>query len=389
MSKKVWVFVALFVLLGAFVLVACQPQAQTVEVTRVVTETITEEGAEVEVTRVVEQIVEVTAVPTEAPAMPKDLVICQSQEPDTLYFYGGTMLAASNVQHAIYEDPYNTLSYAYQANSLEKLPSLEDGDAVLNAVEVNEGDVVLKVGDVVGPLAVGDIIQNTDGEQVTFDGTPVMMDQLVVDFTMKPLVWQDGTPVTAADSIYSFNLVLDPDTPYTKYAAERTASNEATGDLTTRWTGLPGFRDSTYFTNFWYPMPEYLWGDFTAAELLEAEESSRMPASNGAFKIEEWIAGDSIRLTRNENYYRADEGLPYLDSVTFKFIPDTNQLLAQVLSGQCDIVPEPGLEVADAPFLTEAEASGLLVPYFQTGTTFQHIDFAVDTWGDYTDTRYD
>ena len=389
MSKKVWVFVALFVLLGAFVLVACQPQAQTVEVTRVVTETITEEGAEVEVTRVVEQIVEVTAVPTEAPAMPKDLVICQSQEPDTLYFYGGTMLAASNVQHAIYEDPYNTLSYAYQANSLEKLPSLEDGDAVLNAVEVNEGDVVLKVGDVVGPLAVGDIIQNTDGEQVTFDGTPVMMDQLVVDFTMKPLVWQDGTPVTAADSIYSFNLVLDPDTPYTKYAAERTASNEATGDLTTRWTGLPGFRDSTYFTNFWYPMPEYLWGDFTAAELLEAEESSRMPASNGAFKIEEWIAGDSIRLTRNENYYRADEGLPYLDSVTFKFIPDTNQLLAQVLSGQCDIVPEPGLEVADAPFLTEAEASGLLVPYFQTGTTFQHIDFAVDTFGDYTDTRYD
>ncbi len=389
MSKKVWVFVALFVLLGAFVLVACQPQAQTVEVTRVVTETITEEGAEVEVTRVVEQIVEVTAVPTEAPAMPKDLVICQSQEPDTLYYYGGTMLAASNVQHAIYEDPYNTLSYAYQANSLEKLPSLEDGDAVLNAVEVNEGDVVLKVGDVVGPLAVGDIIQNTDGEQVTFDGTPVMMDQLVVDFTMKPLVWQDGTPVTAADSIYSFNLVLDPDTPYTKYAAERTASNEATGDLTTRWTGLPGFRDSTYFTNFWYPMPEYLWGDFTAAELLEAEESSRMPASNGAFKIEEWIAGDSIRLTRNENYYRADEGLPYLDSVTFKFIPDTNQLLAQVLSGQCDIVPEPGLEVADAPFLTEAEASGLLVPYFQTGTTFQHIDFAVDTFGDYTDTRYD
>ncbi len=70
MSKKVWAFVALFVLLGAFVLVACQPQAQTVEVTRVVTETITEEGQQVEVTRVVEQIVEVTAVPTEAPDMP-------------------------------------------------------------------------------------------------------------------------------------------------------------------------------------------------------------------------------------------------------------------------------------------------------------------------------
>lgn len=389
MSKKVWALVALFVMLGAVVLVACQPTTQTVEVTRVVTETVVEEGEAVEVTRVVEQIVEVTAAPTEAPAQPKDLVICQSQEPETLYLYGGSMLAASNVQHAIYEDYITTLSYSFQADALEKLPSLEDGDAVLNSVEVGEGDVVLKADDTVGELAVGDVVNVSGGEQVTFDGTPVMMDQLVVDFTMKPTVWADGTPVKASDSVYSFNLVIDPDTPTTKYTAERTASYEATGDLSTRWTGLPGFRDATYFINFWVPQPEHLWSGFSAAELLEAEESSRLPVGDGPFKIEEWIAGDSIRLTKNENYYRASEGLPYLDSVTFKFIPDTNQLLAQVLSGQCDIVPEPGLEVADAPFLTEAEASGLLVPYFQTGTTFQHIDFAVDTYGDYTATRYD
>ncbi|MBP6016717.1 MAG: peptide ABC transporter substrate-binding protein [Candidatus Promineofilum sp.] len=389
MSKKVWVLVALFVLVGAAVLVACQPAAQTVEVTRVVTETITEEGQAVEVTRIVEQVVEVTAAPTEAPAQPKDLVICQSQEPETLYPYGGSMLAASNVQHAIFENYITTLSYDFQAAALEKLPSLEDGDAVLSAVEVNTGDVVLKADDTVGELAEGDVIKNTDGEEVTFDGTPVMMDQLTVDFTMKPTVWSDGTPVNASDSVYSFNLLLEPDTPSTKYTAERTATYEATGDLSTRWTGLPGFRDATYFINFWQPYPEHIWGAFSAAELLEAEESSRLPIGDGPFVIEEWIAGDSIRMTKNENYWRADEGLPYLDSVTFKFIPDTNQLLAQVLSGQCDIVPEPGLEVSDAPFLTEAEASGLLVPYFQTGTTFQHIDFAVDTYGDYTDTRYD
>src|SRR3546814_3208527 len=67
-----------------------------------------------------------------------DLVICQSQEPETLYEYGGSMLAASNVQHAIFTDYYTTLSYAYQADGLEKLPSLDDGDAVLNSVEVAE-----------------------------------------------------------------------------------------------------------------------------------------------------------------------------------------------------------------------------------------------------------
>ncbi len=99
MTKKTWGLVALFVLLGSVVLAACQPQVEQVEVTRVVTETVVEEGQTVEVTRVVEQIVEqvveVTAVPEEAPALPKDLVICQAQEPDNLYPYGSSMLAST------------------------------------------------------------------------------------------------------------------------------------------------------------------------------------------------------------------------------------------------------------------------------------------------------
>lgn len=40
-------------LVVALGLVACQPQSQVVEVTRVVTETVTEEGAQVEVTKIV------------------------------------------------------------------------------------------------------------------------------------------------------------------------------------------------------------------------------------------------------------------------------------------------------------------------------------------------
>lgn len=389
MSKKVVALVALIVMLGVVVLAACQPATQTVEVTRVVTETVVEEGQQVEVTVVVPEIVEVTAVPTAAPALPKDLVVCMAQEPDTMYPYGGSMLAARAVQHAIFETMITGLSFDYQAQALEKLPSIADGDAVVNVVEVVEGDRVLTAADEPKELAVGDVIKNADGEEVTFDGTPVMMEQMVVDFTMKPLVYSDGTPVTAADSVYSFNLSADPDTPTVKTVNDRTASYEATGDLTTRWTGLPGYKDSTYFVNFWTPYPEHLWGGYTAAEMLTAEDVSRLPVGHGPFSIVEWIPGDSIRLVKNEFYYRADEGLPYLDSVTYKFIPDTNQLLAQLLSGQCDIGTQDGLSSNEAPFLIEAEASGLLVPYFQTGTVYEHMDFNIDPYGDYANTRYD
>ncbi|MCB8978880.1 MAG: peptide ABC transporter substrate-binding protein [Ardenticatenaceae bacterium] len=386
LNKKRWAIIALVVALVAVALAACTPSTETVtvEVTRVVTETVVEEGQTVEVTRVVtETVVETVEVEPEVVAGPKDLIVCMAQEPDTMYPYGGSMLAASAVQHAIYENNLTTLSYGYQARGLDKVPSLADGDAVLNVVEVNAGDTVVNAaGDVVA-VEEGTELVNSDGETVTFDGTPVMMEQLVVDFTMKARVWSDGEPVKASDSVYSFNVLSDPDTPASKFTVERTASYEATGDLTTRWTGVPGFKDSTYFTNFWQPFPEHVWGSLTAAEMLESEITSRMPVGDGPFAIQEWIAGDSIRLVPNEYYYV--EGEPYLDSVTYKFIPDTNQLIAQLLSGACDIGTQDGLGADQAPFLIEAENNGLLTPYFQTGTVYEHIDFGVNSYGDYGD----
>jgi peptide/nickel transport system substrate-binding protein len=382
---KRWSLLAIIPLLGAVLLAACQPATETVEVTRVVTETVVQEGQPVEVTRVVTETVVVTPEVTEAPAAPKDLIVCMAQEPDTLYPYGGSMLAAAAVQVAIFETNVTTFSYDYQALGIEKLPSLEDGDAVVSPVEVNEGDLVLDaVGNPVA-LAAGVSVINSAGEVVEFDGTPITMDQISVDFTLQPRVWSDGTPVTAADSVYSYEVNRDPDTPATKFVAERTASYEATGELGLKWTGIPGYLDPTYFTNVWPPFPQHIWGQFSASELLAAEEVARLPVGDGAFRIVEWVAGDSIVLEPNPFYYRQDEGLPYLDSVTYKFIPDTNQLIAQLISGACDIGTQDGLSASDAPFLIEAENNGLLTPYFQTGTVFEHIDFGINSYGDFGD----
>lgn len=397
MSKK-WFTILATLVAFSFVLAACQSAEPTVvEVTRVVTETVVETvevGGEtqevpVEVTRVVVETVVVE--PTEEPmeAQPKDLVVCMAQEPETLYVYGGSMLAMSAVLHSIFESDLTTLSYAYQAQGLEKVPSLADGDAVINEVEVQPGDMVRDVTDTVVAWGEGVTVNNAAGEEVPFDGNPVTMEQMVVDFTLKPRVWADGEPVKASDSVYSFNVVGEPDTPTVKYAWERTASYEATGDLSTRWTGLPGFLDSTYFTNFWGPLPEHVLGGFTAAELLTAEESSRLPMGDGPFMITEWVAGDRISLVKNPHYYRASEGLPYLDSVTYKFIPNTNQLIAQLLSGACDIGTQDGMGSDQAPFLIEAENNGLLTPYFQTGTTYEHIDFNIDPVAEVASTRPD
>lgn len=390
--KKLVLLLAGLMLLA---LAACQPTVQQVEVTRVVTETVTEvvEGETVEVEVTKEVVVVVTATPDPAaevvedtPAEPtsKDLIVCMNQEPNTLYPYGTSMLASTAVQHAIFENNITTLDYGYQAQGLEKLPNVADGDAVINEVEVTEGMIVLSQGNPI-TLTTGITIENAAGETVVFDGTPVMMKQMAVDFTMKPRVYSDGTPVTAADSVYSFGLAKDPNTPTAKFEIERTTSYEATGDLTTRWIGIPGYLTPTYFTNFWTPMPEHLWGGYTAVELLEAEEANRMPVGDGPFKVVEWVAGESIYLEKNENYYRASEGLPYLDSVTYKFIPDTNTLVAQLLSGECDFGTQDALGTDQSPFLDEAELAGLLQVSTIAGTVYEHIDFGINSYGDYGD----
>ena len=141
---KRWSLFAIIPLLGVVLLAACQPAAgEPVEVTRIVTETVTVEGEMQEVTRVVTETVVVEPEETEAPAQPKDLIVCMAQEPDTLYPYGGSMLAATAVQVALFETEVTTFSYDYQALGIEKLPTLADGDAVVAQVEANEGDLVL------------------------------------------------------------------------------------------------------------------------------------------------------------------------------------------------------------------------------------------------------
>ena len=331
------------------------------------------------------------------PAGPKTLVICLGQEPDTLYFYGSGMLAAAHIWQSVYDGGVawgggDNRTFDFQPVILEKLPNIDDGDAVINAVAAGEGDkVVNDAGDVV-ELAAGETIRPAgclSGDcAVTYEGGEVEMDQFAVTFKMLPgLTWSDGEPVTADDSVYSYELVGDPDTPTSRFLYDRTASYEAADDVTAMWTSVPGFIDATYFVNFWTPLPRHLWQEqlgYSAADLVTAEESSRTPLGWGPFVIKEWVAGDHITVEKNPNYFRASEGLPKVDTIVFRFTgEDPNPVIAGALAGECDIIDQSsGLE-SQGQLLIELEAAGQLVPTFVTGTSWEHVDFGVNVVDSY------
>ncbi|MHB1296869.1 MAG: hypothetical protein ACYC4R_17995, partial [Anaerolineae bacterium] len=117
----------LMVVLGALVVMSMVLSACATPTPATVVQTVVvEKEVPVETEVEVEKVVTATPEPA-APAAPKTLVICQAQEPDSLYGYGSEMLASSAVQHAFRDGPIDSRTYAYQPVILKKLPSLEDG----------------------------------------------------------------------------------------------------------------------------------------------------------------------------------------------------------------------------------------------------------------------
>jgi peptide/nickel transport system substrate-binding protein len=68
-------------------------------------------------------------------------------------------------------------------------------------------------------------------------------------------------------------------------------------------------------------------------EAVETLKSA--PMGTGPFTVADWVRGDRVILAKNKDYHV--KGLPHLDKVTFRFIPDPNSALAALKSGDIDV----------------------------------------------------
>ena len=69
---------------------------------------------------------------------------------------------------------------------------MAQGDASFRVVPVDAGDEVVDATGNVVTLEPGSEVINAEGELVSFNGTTLLMQQLVVDFIMKQRYWADG-----------------------------------------------------------------------------------------------------------------------------------------------------------------------------------------------------
>ncbi|MDB6454134.1 peptide ABC transporter substrate-binding protein [Falsirhodobacter sp. 20TX0035] len=160
------------------------------------------------------------------------------------------------------------------------------------------------------------------------------------------VTWHDGTPFTAADVKFTFELPVNPDFRSfrtTGYALMRditvVSPTELTWTMTKPFAPLAGVLASTFIV----PAHPFEGQDPNAAPFNNA------PIGTGPFKWGERMAGDHILLTANANYH--GEG-PHLERLIIRYIPDLNVMYTQFKAGDIDVI---GLQYITPDHLTEAE----------------------------------
>lgn len=159
----------------------------------------------------------------------------------------------------------------------------------------------------------------------------------------KNVAWHDGKPFTSADVKFSFDEVLLKFHSRTKAGLEAVLAGIDAPDANTMV-----FR----FKQAYGPLLQRLdviEAPIVAKHVYEGQDPTKAdanlkPVGTGPFKLAEYVKGDRVRLVRNESYFKS--GLPYLDEIVFRIIPQASTSVLALEKGEVDYlnsVPGPDL----------------------------------------------
>jgi peptide/nickel transport system substrate-binding protein len=192
--------------------------------------------------------------------------------------------------------------------------------------------------------------------------------------------WEDGTPISGEDFMFTLETILDPDLPVDKTTYEDI-------DLDSVVVGDKSFEYTIAAPTALYDL---IFGTILPKHSIEGSDfandwNDKMWASAGPFKFSEWQKGEFVKLVRNDNYWKTDpetgQQLPYLDDVIFKFIPETESIINAFKAREVDIIqPPPNTETIETLQALESEGARVEV---LSGPVWEHANFQ------FGDTRFD
>ena len=152
----------------------------------------------------------------------------------------------------------------------------------------------------------------------------------------------DGTVYTFnLNSGVSFHDGTDMDAEDVKFSLDRARAEDSTNAQKRLFSGITDVTvvdPMTVKVTLDQPNGSFLfnmaWGDAVIVAPESIENIASNPIGTGAFTFSDWVQGDRLELTRNENYW----GNPAaLESATFRFISDPTAAFAAVMAEDVDV----------------------------------------------------
>ena len=229
--------------------------------------------------------------------------------------------------------------------------------------------------------------------------------RLIVTMPLREdVTWSDGEPFTADDVVYTWQLMMNPQSGFDTTVEDKLKSVDKVDDHTVRFTYLsaneahaldperykdqgndpvvdPLYAFGLYDAPAIYPrhaLRDIVGDDPRHSRLVASMASSdfaRNPIGTGPYVLSRWDAGSALTFTSRGMPLPQRLGQPAIDTIVFRIMPDKNDSLTALSQGQVQVVAQDSLDAADAPVLDTLP--GVQARY-TPGNAWEHLTFNLD-----------
>jgi peptide/nickel transport system substrate-binding protein len=184
----------------------------------------------------------------------------------------------------------------------------------------------------------------------------VSEDGLTWTFKLKQGVkFTDGTPLTANDVKFTYSIPLSEEYDGTRASSfEKIKEINVLDDHTVQFVLSEKAADFIWTASYGI-LPQHILKDVPIKDLKAHEFNTKTPVGTGPFKFVEWVEGQYVKVEKNADYHG---GAPFINSLTWKIVPDQNSLLAQLQTGEVQIT---GVPATDFPTVEQWANEGKVV----------------------------
>ncbi|HLZ30571.1 MAG TPA: peptide ABC transporter substrate-binding protein [Chloroflexota bacterium] len=280
-------------------------------------------------------------------------------------------------------------------------PSTVSGQLVANLVF----DPLVGLDDQMNPYPVlAESIPSPDNSLVRLSGDGGDRRLIVTMPLRQGVTWADGEPFTADDVVYTWQLMMNPQSGFDTTVEDKLKSVDKVDDYTVQFTYLSAnearaLDPARYKNQGDQPVVDslYMFGLYDAPAIyprhklrdivgddprhsrqigaLETSEFARNPVGTGPYTLASWDASNTITFTSRGQALPQRLGKPALDTIVFRVVPDKNDSLTALSQGQVQVVTQDGLDAGDALVLDTLAGARA---YYTPGNAWEHLTFNLD-----------